>query len=304
MEIQRMKGISLGAFPSLSEAAAEIAGRAREGVVAVRSGRGGQGSGVIWTEDGVIVTNHHVVASERAEVVLSDGRQLPAIVVRRDRPRDLAVLRAEATSLPAIPVGDSRNLRPGQLVLAVGNPFGVRGAVSVGIISGLLGEVRAGGRRLSEMVRADIDLYPGNSGGPLLDVRGRVVGVNTMVTGPGAALAVPSHLVLRVLDSPAAGRAFIGVTAREVPMLAGAGSPFPTRMGSGLLVQGVVAGSPAERAGMLAGDLVVAMDGAPLGNRESVSERLEMLAPHSTCTLSVLRAGKLLRVQLRPEQRN
>jgi serine protease Do len=303
-EDMAIQGISPGTFSALSEEAAEIADRVRGGVVTVRSGRGGHGSGVVWSEDGMIVTNNHVVASGRVEVALADGRTLPASVVRTDRRGDLALLRVEAASLPAIPVGDSHGLRPGQLVLAVGNPLGVRGAVSLGIISGTVGGVWVGGRRLSEMVRADIDLYPGNSGGPLLDAWGRVIGINTMVTGPGAALAVPSHMVRRMVAGQVPPRPYIGITGRQVPLLAASGMPLPARLGSGLLVQGVLAGGPAERAGVLAGDLLIGLEGVTQGVGKSISEQIEGLSPDAICHLSLLRDGRLLKVDVRPEWRN
>jgi serine protease Do len=299
-----MQGIFPGAFSALSEEASEIASRVRGGVVTVRSGRGGHGSGVVWSEDGTIVTNEHVVASGRAEVVLADGSMLPASLVRKDRRRDLAVLRVEAAPLPAIPVGESRALKPGQLVLSMGNPLGVRNAVSIGIISGMVAEVWAGGRHFPEMVRADIDLYPGNSGGPLLDASGRVVGINAMVTGPGAALAVPSHIVRQMVDEQAGPRPFIGVTGREVPLLVGSGGPHTTTRGTGLLVQGVLPGGPAERAGLRAGDLLIGLDGEGSRTVESISAQIEGLRLDSTCVLSVLRNGALLKVQVRPEWKN
>lgn len=290
-------------FSSLSREAAEVAERVREGVVLVRSGRRGHGSGVVWSEDGLVVTNDHVVGSDRADVTLHDGRRLPASVLKRDHRRDLAVLRVDASSLPAVPVGDSRALRPGQVILAVGNPLGVQGAVSLGIISGTVGEVWIGGRKLPEMVRADIDLYPGNSGGPLVDAQGRVIGINTMVTGPGIALAVPSHVVWLVLQNASAPRPFVGLTVTEVrlPMWRGARPPVVNR---GLLVQSVVNGGPAARAGVTPGDLIVGLDGDALGPVEDIAERVEQLPREHAISLALMRAGRLLEVKVQPEWRN
>ena len=174
----------------LSVELAALADRVRVGVVQVTNGRGG-GSGTIWREDGLIVTNHHVTPGEHAKVTLADGRSLPARVVNALPERDLAVLQVEATGLPALPVGDSTALRIGELLLAVGHPLGVPRAVSLGIFSGVGPIEGQGGRHFQEALLADIELRPGNSGGPLLNARGEVVGINAMVLGPRTALAVP-----------------------------------------------------------------------------------------------------------------
>jgi serine protease Do len=199
--------ISTQGVKDLGEAAAAVAERVRPSVVEVRLPGRGVGAGTIWSSDGTIVTNHHVVPGDRAEVRLADGRVFPAEVVARDPGNDLAVLRVPASDLPAAVIGDARGLRVGELVLAVGHPFGLRGAVSVGVVSEALPQGTGPSR---ELVRADVLLGPGNSGGPLTDGLGRVVGINAMVNG-GLALAVPSHLVERLLAraraAPAQGRA-------------------------------------------------------------------------------------------------
>ncbi len=290
-----------GVFSRLSAEATELADRVRKGVVVVRGEGGGQGSGILWPEDGVVLTNAHVVASDRAEIALSDGRRFEAQLQRRDPNRDLAALRIDGEGLPAVPVGDSRGLRPGELVLAVGNPLGVKGAVAVGIVSGLAKENWVGGRRLPEMVQADVDLYPGNSGGPLVDARGQVVGINSMVTGPGMALAVPSHVAQQFLAEGAERRARLGVTLASVRLPAALARPLGLRPEHGLMVYAVTRGGPAERAGLLPGDLLVEMDGERVAGKGDLGRRLVNLGPDRPTRLGVLRAGRLLEVVAVPE---
>ena len=159
----------------------ELASRLRASTVEVRQG----GSGVIWSVDGAIVTNAHVLRSREPVVVLRDGREFPAAVVHYDRRRDLALLRIAATDLPAVTIGDSGHLRAGQVVTAVGNPFGIPGAVTSGVIHS------AGGRWIETSVR----LAPGNSGGLLADAEGCVIGINTMIQA-GLAFAIPSNAIV------------------------------------------------------------------------------------------------------------
>jgi serine protease Do len=196
-------------FGDVGDGIAQLVERERVSVVEVRTQGAGAGAGVIWRPDGTIVTNHHVVPRDRVEVRLLDGRAFPATVVGRDPSNDLAVLTLGAggqgeSLLPSGTIGDARELRVGELVLALGHPFGLRHALTIGVVSA--GLTPAGTRGGREMVRADVLLGPGNSGGPLLDSRGRVVGINSMVVG-GLALAVPSHLADRLVRSAVAGEA-------------------------------------------------------------------------------------------------
>ena len=174
----------------------------RRSVVLVR-GRDGHGAGVVWDARGGIITNDHVVRGERAIVELADGRGLEARVTSRDRDNDLALLRVPTLHLPAAPIGDSRSLRLGELLLAVGHPWGVRETATLGIVSATGPGTWMGAAR-REVLQADVRLAPGNSGGPLADARGRVVGIASMVMSPGIALAVPSHVVEQFVQSAAA----------------------------------------------------------------------------------------------------
>lgn len=187
----------------------EIAERLRRSTVQVFAhGHQGGGSGVIWNPDGRILTNSHVARAENADVVLWDGRRLPARLVSRDTRRDLAELKVAETGLPATTPGDSDRLRPGELAIAIGSPLGFAGALSTGVIHSV-GPMAGMGRE--RWIGASVRLAPGNSGGPLADARGRVIGINTAIVN-GLGVAVPSNAVVDFLRRGA--RPSLGVTLR------------------------------------------------------------------------------------------
>ena len=179
----------------LNTEVADIADRVRASLVQVRSGGRGGGAGTVWHSDGLILTNAHVVEREPVQVVLPQGDTLPARVVAQDKKLDIAALAVDATDLTTIEIGESRRLRPGQVVLALGHPWGVMGSVSAGVVIGLSSErpEMEGSRR--EMIAVSLSLRPGNSGGPLVDAHGRLLGITSMMTGPEVGLAVPVHVV-------------------------------------------------------------------------------------------------------------
>jgi serine protease Do len=242
------------------------------------------GTAIIWETgapntsgevEATIITNAHVVLagrSERALLKLHDGREIEARVVALDGERDLAALRAHALDLTPAAIGDSSALRPGELVMAIGNPLGVENAVTVGVVAAHapadpdidLEPAESGPwfgrRRFARMplVQADIRLYPGNSGGPLLDARGRVIGVNAMVGG-GLGFAVPSNTVARFLDEIGRGgqRAWLGVEVQTVPLSAAQRQRLGVAHEAVALVSGLEADGPAEKAGILVGDALL-----------------------------------------------
>ncbi len=240
--------------------------RLRASTVAVRLGRAGAGSGVVWSTDGTIITNAHVARSARAEVVLADERRFAARVVRRDERRDLALLKIDADGLAPVEVRDPTTLRVGEVLVAVGHPLGIPNALTMGIAHAAVGR---GPRRF---VQADLRLAPGNSGGPLADVHGRVVGINSMVAG-GLALAVPSDDVQRFAAEEGAP-ARLGV--RLVPVV------LRDRR-EALLIVAVEPGSRAARAGLIVGDVVLARD----------AERLRFAG-----SLEVVRGGVALAIPI------
>lgn len=243
----------------------EIAEQLRRSTVLVQSGGRGAGSGVIWSADGLVITNAHVVLGSRVRVQLWDGREFDAKIASRDAGRDLAHLRIDASGLAAAAAADSSLLRPGELAIAIGNPLGFVGALATGVIHGV-GPLGGLGRRT--WVQAGVRLAPGNSGGPLADARGRVIGINTMIAG-GLALAIPSNTVRDFL-SAGPESAWLGVTIHpaQIPRAAGSGKRF------GLVVLEVEPGSPADRASLLPGDILLGVEEKSFGAVEDLAGAL------------------------------
>ncbi len=178
----------------LSAEISAVVDRTRRSLVQITNGHlAGNGAGIIWRSDGLIITNAHVVRRRSVNVTLPDGRKLPAKILAHDPEKDIAALKIEAGDLPAIEVGDSEGLRPGEWVFAVGHPFGVKGAATAGVVIGSGSNLPE--QRGRDWVLVNIRLRPGNSGGPLVDVHGRLVGVNTIMTSAESGGAVPAHVV-------------------------------------------------------------------------------------------------------------
>ena len=248
----------------------EIAEQLRRSTVLIHAGGRGSGSGVIWSSDGTLVTNAHVVCSTRPSVQLWDGREFDATVHSRDSLRDLAQLRIDAKNLPAASPADSSQLRPGELAIAIGNPMGFVGALATGVIHGV-GPLRGLGAH--SWVQAEVRLAPGNSGGPLANAYGRVVGINTMVAGR-LALAIPSNAVRDFLSaSPSDGR--LGVTLHPVflPRPAGRDRAF------GLVVLEVEPESPAALASLLPGDILLGTEETRFTSLEDLAHALQGNGP-------------------------
>jgi serine protease Do len=248
----------------------EIAEQLRRSTVLIQSGGRGAGSGVIWSSDGVVVTNAHVVNGGRVNVTLWDGREFDAVISARDPRRDLAQLRIDAVDLRVARAADSSQLRPGELVIAIGNPMGFVGALATGVIHAV-GPLQGLGRQ--SWVQADVRLAPGNSGGPLADAQGRVVGINTMVAGR-LALAIPSNSVRDFLSAGSAN-AWLGVTLHPaiVPRSAGGKKAF------GLVVLEVEPGSPADLASLLPGDILLGTEEKPFTDFEDLAGALQGGSP-------------------------
>ncbi|HEY6467634.1 MAG TPA: trypsin-like peptidase domain-containing protein [Candidatus Acidoferrales bacterium] len=257
----------------------EIAERLRRFTVRVSTGRrpgrdsqgaaprarrfAGEGSGVIVKSDGTIVTNAHVAASASIEVELWDGTRTAANLLARDPSRDLAVLRVAMKGLPAAALADSDRLRVGELVIAIGNPLGFTGALTTGVVHAV---GRVPGLGPMKWVQADVRLAPGNSGGPLANARGEVIGINTMVAA-GVGLAVPSNAVARALKAKIS-RAPLGIVARPVEIAVRGAARF------GMLVLEIVKGSAAEAASLMLGDILVSIDGRSLDSMDDFERAL------------------------------
>jgi serine protease Do len=294
-----------GAGAAGTEAAAMIEA-VLPGVVQVRRGnprrgpRGGAGAGFLWSPDGSVMTNHHVVAGSdgKVEVVLTDDRSFDAEVVGGNRRLDLAMLRlrnAPAEDLLTPSVGDSDALRVGELVFAVGHPWGRRGAVTAGIVSGLGSMGRPFGR--ARYVQSDAYLAPGNSGGPLVNARGEVIGVNAMISR-GLSLAIPVNTAgawasggMRTRRSRSRSR--LGVRVQEAVLPATSRDPAGQEVG--LVIAGVAFGGPASRAGFLVGDVLLGVAGEPVEDAASLRDALARAT--DPVRLRVMRGGEVREVE-------
>ena len=286
--------------PDASGALADLAQTARASVVQVRSGGRGNGTGVVWRADGAILTNDHVVAHARGpvQVLLADGRELRAEVKARAPELDLALLQVEANDLPTIQVADSRTLRIGELVFAIGHPWGQPWVTTAGIVSGL-GEVPVeGGRRNATYIRSDVRLAPGNSGGPLLNASGAVVGINAMIFGGDLAVAIPSHIATEWLSrEPTQPRGRLGVALQPAELPDALRQAAWANRTAGLMVTAVEPGSPAAAAPLMIGDVLLDAGGHSLesvaGLRDALAER-----PGAPLRLYLLRAGAVIAVDV------
>ncbi len=248
----------------------EIAEQLRRSTVLVLPGERGNGSGVIWSADGVIVTNAHVVRGSQMRVQLWDGREFDAALVSRDTGRDLAELRISAANLPTASVADSSQVRPGELAIAIGNPLGFVGALTTGVVHAV-GPLRRFGSQ--PWVQADVRLAPGNSGGPLADARGRVIGINTMVAGR-LALAVPSNAVTNFLAADPID-AWLGVTVAPVRVP----RPGSRAKSFGLVLLEVEPDSPAANASLMPGDILLGTDEKSFASVDDLASSLQGSGP-------------------------
>lgn len=262
--------------PGLDSELAAVAALLRHATVQVHA-RGGHGSGLIASSDGVVVTNAHVANGRTTRIVLDDGRDLRGEVIGRAAERDLAALRLDATGLPAPEFRDPRTLRAGDIVVAAGNPLDLVGAVTAGIVY----SADPKGQR----VVADLRLLPGNSGGPLADAAGRVVGVNAMVID-GLAVAISSAVVKRFLAAPS-DRPYLGVTTRAVE------APGLAERRLGLLVTDVVDRSSAAHGGVVPGDVVIGVDGRLFTAPGDLYAEIEAAAVGGRIRLDVVRGGRV-----------
>jgi S1-C subfamily serine protease len=292
---------------TVSAVAAELTGR----VAAIRTGRG-SGSAVLVDADGVLVTNAHVVGEARAgRADFVDGTQTPVTVVGTDPLSDLAVLRADRPGdlPPPVRLGDADQLVVGQLVVAVGNPLGLAGSVTAGVVSALGRALptRSGqaGRVVEDVIQTDAALNPGNSGGALADSHARVVGINTAVAGVGLGLAVPVNattrrIVATLLNDGRVRRAYLGVVGSPAPVPARVAERYGRS--NGLRLAEVIAGSPAAVAGLRAGDLVLDVGRRPVQDAQGIQRQLFGEAIGVPLPVTVLRNGAMVDVVAVPTE--
>ncbi|MFQ6019634.1 MAG: S1C family serine protease [Dehalococcoidia bacterium] len=294
---------AMDAYSSAVSSAAERVGPAVVKVEAAgRPGRAGQGSGVIFDSDGRVLTNEHVVRGARSLTVsLPDGRHFPAAVEGADHRVDLAVLRLP-TAGHSLPVAElfGKPLRVGQLVVAIGNPYGLNWTVTAGVISALARSLPvAPGLELTDLIQTDVSINPGNSGGPLVDAQGRVVGITTAIIpfarGVGFAVSVSAALaaLARFQEMRSHDGFRLGVAGMPYPLDEGIARQHRLSQASGVLVLEVVANSPAAKASLRAQDIVVAVSGRSVGSIDEVRSALERAASGDGVEVSFLRGTRL-----------
>jgi S1-C subfamily serine protease len=290
----------------------QAAGRTRSGEP--RERRSG-GSGFVFTPDGLILTNSHVVHdARRIEVTLADGRRMPATAIGDDPASDLAVIRIDEArvdepGLIAAALGDSQHLRVGQLVVAIGNPYGFQSTVTAGVVSALGRSLRSySGRLIDDVIQTDAALNPGNSGGPLVDSAGRVVGVNTATILPaqGICFAIgintAKFVASRLLRDGRIRRSYIGVSAQTVPIHRRVVRFYDLAKESGALVLSVEENSPAKRSGLRDGDVIVSLEGKPVAGVDDLHRVLTDVRVGVSCALTVLRRTEKIELKIVPEE--
>ncbi len=272
--------------------------------------RQGGGSGFIFTPDGLILTNSHVVHDARRMVVsLADGRRLPAHTIGDDPATDLAVIRVDAPNLVGAPLGDSQRLRVGQLVIAIGSPYGFQYTVTAGVVSALGRSLRSySGRLIEDVIQTDAALNPGNSGGPLVTADGSVVGVNTATILPAQGLCfaiginTAKFVAAGLLREGRIRRSYIGVVAQTVPLHRRLVRFYELAKESGVLVLSAEDGSPAQKAGIREGDVVVLLDGNPVAGVDDLHRLLTEARVGVRTSLAVLRNTERLVLDVVPEE--
>ena len=303
-----------------SQIVSGVAERLTPKVASLRVPRGGQGggqgggygrgeslgSGVVFTGDGFLLTNAHVVGkSTGGTAEFSDGTSAPFRVVGADPLSDLAVLRANGPTPEPAELGEADQLKVGQLVVAVGNPLGLAGSVTAGVVSALGRSLPARGRVIEDVIQTDAALNPGNSGGALADAGARVVGINTAVAGVGLGMAVPVNATTRkiisaLMQDGRVRRAYLGLAMMPGPVPA----VWRERLGrkTGLLVAQVVAGGPADRAGLRQGDLLLTVAGKPVGVSQDLQRMMFSEAIGKPLAITVMRNGALVDVIAQPSE--
>ncbi len=284
-------------------------GRSGEHSSEPRERRGG-GSGFVFTPDGLILTNSHVVHdATRIEVTLADGRRAPAHTIGDDPATDLAVIRIDASGLQAVPLGDSQQLRPGQMAIAIGNPYGFQSTVTAGVISALGRSLRSySGRLIEDVIQTDAALNPGNSGGPLVDWRGHVIGVNTATILPaqGICFAIgintAKFVASRLLRDGRIRRSYIGVSAQTVPIHRRVVRFYGLERETGVVVVGIEDRSPARIAGLREGDVIVALDDKLVAGVDDLHRLLTDAQVGARCALTVVRHTEKLTLPIFPEE--
>jgi S1-C subfamily serine protease len=272
--------------------------------------RQGSGSGFVITPDGFVLTNSHVVhGAEKIDVVLADGRRPDAHIVGDDPDTDLAVLRIYAPNLRPVRLGESKSIRVGQVAIAIGNPYGFQCTVTAGVVSALGRSFRAKtGRLIDDIIQTDAALNPGNSGGPLANSRGEIIGVNTAVILPaqGICFAIgidtAKHVAGFLIKEGKIRRAYIGIGGQNVPLHRRVVRFFQLPEPTGVLIISVVPGSPAERGGVREGDVVVEVNGQPVPSIDAMHKLLTGEQIGQRLPIAVIRGTERVVLEIAPEE--
>lgn len=301
----------LDALDAYSRVVVRVAETIRPAVVHLKSARGraeGSGSGVLFTPDGFLLTNHHVVQNSRqVRIRLNDGRDIPGRVVGADPWTDLAVVQADATNLPHAELGNSANLRVGQLVIAVGSPFGFDSTVTAGVVSALGRTLRSiTGHLVDNVIQTDAALNPGNSGGPLVDSRGHVIGINTAVIRPaqGICFAIPvnmaKHILPQLMQHGRVVRGYLGLHARNVPISQAVARRWGLTQTGAVEVIAVESGAPAEQAGVLEEDIIIELGDRAVTSIDDLHKLLTELPVDVPASVTLLRGDRRLQRMVLP----
>ena len=271
---------------------------------------GGSGSGFIISPDGLVLTNSHVVhRAEKIAVMLPDGRRPDVVLVGEDPESDLAVLRVYAPNLSAVKFADSSRLRVGQVAIAIGSPYGFEATVTSGVVSALGRSLRSqSGRLMDDIVQTDAALNPGNSGGPLVNSRGEVIGVNTAVILPaqGICFAIASNTAQLItgwlVKDGRVRRSYVGIVGQTTPIHARLRRHYKLAQNRGVLVAGVEPGSPARLVGLREGDIIITFKGQPIEGVDELLRKLVAAEIGSPATLTILRHTEKLEVPIVPQE--
>jgi S1-C subfamily serine protease len=302
------------ALDAYSRAVVDVVDRVGPAVVGIgrKSSRGpaGTGSGVVFTSDGYVLTNAHVVVgADHLELSLTDGTTVRGQIVGVDPTTDLAVVRATGSTPTHAELGSSSSLRVGQLVVAIGNPLGFSSTVSAGVVSALGRTMRArGGRAMEGIIQSDVALNPGNSGGPLVDSRGRVIGINTAIIlgAQGLSFSVPidtaKWVVGELMAHGRVRRGWLGIAGQNRPLAREVAHSLGLKLASGVEVTGFDERGPARSSGLRVGDVVVGLEGRDVSNIDDIHRALQRWPESQSTRLRVVRGRTLVDVDLTPAQ--
>lgn len=285
----------------------QAAGRTRSGEPRERQGGG---SGFVFTPDGLILTNSHVVhEATRISATFADGRHMPATLIGEDPASDLAVIRVDEPGLVAAELGDSQRLRVGQIAIAIGAPYGFQSTVTAGVVSALGRSLRSySGRLIEDVVQTDASLNPGNSGGPLVDSAGRVIGVNTATILPaqGICFAIgintAKFVASRLLRDGRIRRSYVGISGQTVPVHRRVVRFYDLPKETGAMVQSVEENCPAKQAGLRSGDIIIALEGQPVAGVDDLHRLLTEVRVGVSSSVTVLRWTEKVELKIVPEQ--